>query len=162
MPATTIQLSTTGVDTSAPVVVKLSNSAGFDVAETSISVHSDGSVVAAVPIYFDPVTGNEGNGTVSVAISQNGQTSSPFPTPVNIQALPNNASSLPLRQITRAFLNYQAVKIGRRLKVTGKFRSSWNNSRLQCSLEFPTGNVEKRHRLQFRHHRCRRKTRSAV
>jgi hypothetical protein len=85
-------------------------------------------VVAAVPIYFDPATGNEGSGAVSVAISQNGQTSPAFGTLINIQSLSTDAAYLPLGQISRTFLNYQAMKLARRLNEMQAYQALPSNT----------------------------------
>jgi hypothetical protein len=128
LPATAIQLGTTGVDNTVPVIVQFSNSSGFSASLTAIRVQSDGTVVTAVPIYFDPASGNEIAGTVFVSISQRGQTSNPFPAPISIQVLSNDASSLPLGQLSHAFLNYQAMKIGRRLNELQAYQALQGNT----------------------------------
>jgi hypothetical protein len=54
----------------APVQIQFSDKHGFSVSMQPIRVQAGGTVVAAVPIYIDPVTGETAQGSVSLTLAQ--------------------------------------------------------------------------------------------
>ena len=112
-PLNPLYIKTAGLNTSAPVQVTFSNSIGYSVTQGAIRVLSDGTVVAAVPIYAD-AKGTTSAASLSLTISQ-GAYSSP-PVTVNVQDLPSVASyGTNPGDISRAFMNYQAMALAQRI-----------------------------------------------
>jgi hypothetical protein len=122
LPLTPIQISTAGLNTTAAVQIQFSNGSGFAATQNPIRVASDGTVVAAVPLYVDTGTGQIGPGTVSVVLTQGSQSTAPMP--LNIQDLPPvSAYGTQLGDITRAVLNLEAMLVGRRLNELQAFQA---------------------------------------
>jgi hypothetical protein len=112
-PLSPLYIKSTGLNTSAPVQVTFSNTSGYSVTQSAIRVLSDGTVVAAVPIYAN-ANGQTSAATLSLTVSQ-GNTSSP-PVSVAVQNLPSVASyGTNPGDISRAFLNYEAMALGQRI-----------------------------------------------
>jgi uncharacterized protein (TIGR03437 family) len=111
---TPLYIETVGLDTAAAITIHFSNNAGFSFTEQPIRVASDGTVVAAVPLYYDASTYKVGPGTVSMVLTQGKQ--STLPIIIAIQDLPSVSSyGTKPGQISHAFLVYEALLIGRRL-----------------------------------------------
>jgi len=114
IPLTPLILATSGVDSTSPVSVTFSNSAGFSFSDQPIRVEADGTVVVAVPLYVDPGTNGITSGTVSMVVTQ-GSNSSP-PVSLDIQNLPTLATyGTQLGQISHALLIMDATLLGRQL-----------------------------------------------
>jgi hypothetical protein len=114
VPLTPLQISTIDLDVNSPVNIQFSNAAGFSVTEAPIRIASDGTVIAAVPLYVDPVSNQISPGTVSLVLIQGAQTSAPVT--INIQDLPPLSTyGTQLGQISHAFLIYEAMLHARRL-----------------------------------------------
>jgi len=113
-PLTVLQIGTSGVNASNPVTLQFSNSAGFSVSEQAIRVQSDGTVIAGVPLYVDPSTGQIGPGTVSLVLTQG--TLSSDPATLSIQDLPALSTyGTQLGQISHAFLVFETLLHAKRL-----------------------------------------------
>lgn len=103
-PLTPLYVQTSGLNVSAPVTVTFSNNAGYSVAQNAVSVKSDGTIAAAVPIYAD-ATGYDCTDGRSWMLTGNGAVVKP-----------------PwLTVISHAFLNYKAMGIGRRINELQAF-----------------------------------------
>jgi hypothetical protein len=119
IPLTALYLKTTGLNTAGPVSVTFSDNSGYSVTQPAIRVSSDGTVVASVPIYSD-ANGKTSSGKLSLNIAQ-GNTTSP-PMTVNVQNLPSVQSyGMNPGDISRAFLNYEAMGIAQRLNELQAF-----------------------------------------
>ncbi len=121
IPLTPLQISTTGLNTNSPVVVRFSNSAGFSASEQPIRIVPGGTVVAAVPLYIDPGTNQITQAAVSLVLSQGAISSAPVT--ITIQELPTVASyGTQLGEISRAFLNFEAMTVARRMNEFQAFQ----------------------------------------
>jgi hypothetical protein len=126
-PLTPIYIETTGLNVSAPVTIQFSNSAGFSVSQQPIRVASDGTVVAASPLYVDPASGQIGAGTASLVLTQASLSSAPVT--INIQNLPSVSSyGTELGQISHSVLIFEAMLLGRRLNELQAFQVLPGNS----------------------------------
>lgn len=127
MAMTPITVHTTGVNPSASVLVTFSSSAGFNLTSAALRVLEDGSVIVGTPIFIDPATKQESpSGTVNMTVTQGSQSSGPVA--ITIQQLPSSASyGLNLGDISHAFLQYQALEIGRRINELQLFQYLPNN-----------------------------------
>jgi hypothetical protein len=113
-PLTLLQIDTTGINASSAVTVTFSDSAGFSATEQAIRVQSGGTVIAGVPLYVDPTTGQFGQGTVSVVLTQGAVSSAS--SSLTIQTLPTVSSyGVQPGQISHAFLVFSALVHARRL-----------------------------------------------
>jgi hypothetical protein len=109
-----LQIETTGINAGSAVTVAFSNSSGFSATEQAIRVESDGTVIAGVPLYVDPTTGQFGEGTVSVVLTQGALSSAS--SSLTIQTLPTVSSyGVQPGQISHAFLVFAAMLHARRL-----------------------------------------------
>jgi uncharacterized protein (TIGR03437 family) len=114
LPLTVLQIATSGVDAANPVTLQFSSSSGFSATEQAVRVQSDGTVVAGVPLYVDPGTGQIGPGAVSLVLTQGTQSSAP--TSLVIQDLPPLSSyGTQLGQISQSFLIFEALLHAARL-----------------------------------------------
>jgi uncharacterized protein (TIGR03437 family) len=114
LPLTPLYIATSGVNPSAPLIVQFSNAAGFAFSESPIRIGSDGTVVAAVPLYVTPGTGMIGPGSVLLSLTQNDITTPPVA--VSIQDLPSvSAYGVQPGQISHAVLDANAMILSRRL-----------------------------------------------
>jgi hypothetical protein len=121
IPMTPLTLATTGIDSTSPVSVSFSNSAGFSVSYQPIRVEADGTVVVAVPLYVAPGTNQIAPGTVSMILTQGGDSSPPVS--LDIQNLPTLATyGTQLGEISHAVLVYEATLLGRRLNELQAFQ----------------------------------------
>jgi len=113
-PLTPIIIATTGLNPNQPVTVNFFDGNGFSVSDQPIRIKSDGGVVAAVPVYVDPISKDIASRTVSLTLTQGGITSDPVS--VNIQDLPSldDYGVLP-GEISHAALVLDATLLGRRL-----------------------------------------------
>jgi hypothetical protein len=103
------------------VTVQFADSSGFSVSEQSIRVAADGTVVAAVPLYVNPGTGQIGPGTVSMVLTQGTEASVPFA--LNIQDLPAVSSyGTQLGDISHAVLVMNAILLGRQINQLQAFQ----------------------------------------
>ena len=119
LPLTALQIGTTGLDSSATVLVQFSNNAGFSVIEKPIRIISDGTIVASTPLFADPATGQIGPGVVSLTLVQGSRSSQQVS--ISIQDLPPVSTyGTSLGEITHAVLVLDAMLIGRRL---GQFQA---------------------------------------
>jgi hypothetical protein len=101
---------------SASITVQFTDGAQFTVSEPPIRVEADGTVVAAVPLYFNPATGQTSSGQVSVTVQENGNTSPPVS--LTIEDLPPVASyGVQPGQLTHAFVVFDALVIGENLNI---------------------------------------------
>jgi len=137
VPLTPLYALTTGLNLNAPMMVEFSSNSGFSFTEQPISVGSDGTVVAATPLYLDPVTHSIGPGTVSVVLTQAGQSTAPMS--IAIQDLPSVSSyGTKPGQISHAFLVYEAMLITRRINEFQAYQALPGNkvdtSKAQASL----------------------------
>ncbi len=113
-PLTLLQIDTTGINAGSAVTLAFSNSSGFSATEQAIRVESDGTVIAGVPLYVDPTTGQFGEGTVSVVLTQGSLSSAS--SSLTIQTLPTVSSyGVQPGQISHAFLVFAAMLHARRL-----------------------------------------------
>lgn len=130
LPLTPLYVSTSGLDTSssAPAVtIQMSDAAGFSVTEEPTDVGSDGTVVAAVPLYADPTSGQIGPGTLSLVLTQSSQSTQP--TTLSVQDLrPLSTYGTQLGDISRAVLNLDTLLIGRLINQLQAFQSVPGNS----------------------------------
>jgi hypothetical protein len=127
LPLTPIRISTAGLNTTAAVQIRFSNGSGFAATQNPIRVASDGTVIAAVPLYVDAGTGQIGPGTVSVVLTQGNQSTAPMP--LNIQDLPPvNAYGTQLGEISRAVLNVEAMLISQELNQLQAFQLAPGNT----------------------------------
>jgi uncharacterized protein (TIGR03437 family) len=114
IPLTVLQIGTSGVNAANPVTLQFSNSSGFSATEQAVRVQSDGTVIAGVPLYIDPGTGQIGPGTVSLILTQG--TLSSAATSIAIQDLPLLSTyGTQLGQISDAFLIFEALLHAERL-----------------------------------------------
>lgn len=116
VPLTAVVVTTTGVDPNSPISLTFSDGAGFSVTESPIRVDTSGSgmMVVAVPLYVNPTTGVTGPDTMSLVLSQGGQSSGPVT--VDIVDLPSVASyGATPGQISHAALIFEAMVIGQRI-----------------------------------------------
>ncbi len=112
MALTPLSISTKGLAPAAPLSVTFSNGAGYSVTVNPIRVAPDGTVVVGVPIYLDPSSGKTGSAAVSLVLTQGSQTSAPLN--INLQDIPQLSDyGTSLGVISRSFLNYQAIALGR-------------------------------------------------
>lgn len=112
---TPLYVSTSGLDVSAPVTLHFSDTSGYSATVSTIRVTADGTIVAGVPLYVNPTTGQTGSGAVTMVVNQNGRTSqSTAPVTIEIQDLPalNMYGAVP-GQITHAILVFDAILLGR-------------------------------------------------
>ena len=135
---TPLNISTAGLNVNGPVSVQFSNSSGFSVTGPPIRVASDGTVVATVPLYIDPSTGQVGANEVSIVLTQGAQSSDPVT--INIQELPTvNSYGTQLGQISHAFLTYAEMRAARRLGELQAFEELPGNtvdtSQAQANLQ---------------------------
>jgi hypothetical protein len=101
------------------LIIQFSDGSGFSVSEQPIRVASDGTVVAATPLYINSSSGQIGAGTVSLVLTQGNVSSSPVS--LIIQDLPSVSSyGTQNGQITHAFLTYAEMRAARRL---GEFQA---------------------------------------
>ncbi len=113
-PLTLLQIATTGINVADAVTIAFSNSSGFSASEQAVRVESNGTVLAGVPLYVDPSTGQFGEGTVSLVLTQGTQSSAS--TSLTIQNLPPVSSyGVQPGQISHAFLVFAAMLHARRL-----------------------------------------------
>jgi hypothetical protein len=130
IPLTPLYISTSGLDTSATaaaVTVEFSDSAGFSAKEQPIRIATDGTVVAAAPLYVDPSSGQIGPGTVSVTLTQGSLSSAPIS--VDIQDLPPlSAYGTQLGDISRAVLNFDTMLLARRINQLHAFQALPGNT----------------------------------
>jgi hypothetical protein len=113
-PLTSLQMGTTGINPSNAVTLTFSNSSGFSATEQAVRVQSDGTVIAGVPLYVIPSTGQIGQGTVSLVLTQGTQSSAS--TSLTIQNLPALSTyGTELGQISHSFLIFEAMLHARRL-----------------------------------------------
>ena len=113
-PLTPLYINTTGVDPTSQLLVQFSNSLGFSMSEQPIRFATDGTVVAAVPLYVNPSSGDITQGTVSVTLKQGSLSSAPVT--LDIQNLPPVSSyGTKLGQISHAFLTYAGMLTGSRI-----------------------------------------------
>ena len=113
-PLASLQVGTTGINASNAVTLTFSNSSGFSATEQAVRVQSDGTVIAGVPLYVNPSTGQIGQGTVSLVLTQGTQSSAS--TSLTIQDLPPLSTyGTQLGQISHAFLIFEAMLHARRL-----------------------------------------------
>src|SRR5215472_14182311 len=126
-PLTPFQISTVGLDVNSPVVITFSDGSGFSLTEQAIHVASDGTVVAAVPLYLNPSNGQIGPGTVNFVLTQ-GALSSP-PGALDIQDLPpvSTYGTQP-GDISRAVLNFDAMLLAQRINQLQAFQSLPGNT----------------------------------
>jgi hypothetical protein len=112
LPLAPLKITTSGGDTS-PVTVTYSNSAGFSASAAAIAVNS-GSVTTSVPLYINPATKSTDTGTVSIVLSQNGQSSAPMS--FTIQDLPPISTyGTSIGQITHSFMIFENLMLGHSL-----------------------------------------------
>lgn len=126
IPLTPLQITTSGLDPTVAVLLQFSNGAGYTVTESPIRVAPDGTVVAGVPLFVDPVSGQIGPGAVSLVVMQAGQSSAP--TSINIADLPalSTYGTTP-GEISHAMLVMQALLISRRLNELQAFQAAVGN-----------------------------------
>ena len=121
VPLTALQIGTTGLDSSAAVLVQFANNAGFSVTEKPIRIISNGTIVASAPLFADPATGQIGPGAVSLTLVQGSRSSQQVP--INIQDLPPVSTyGTSLGEITHAVLVLDAMLVGRRLSQFQAFQ----------------------------------------
>ena len=109
LPLTPIQIFTTGLDQNTPVSVQFSNGAGFSTTEAPIRIDSSGTVVAAVPLFSDQVTGQTSAGTVSLTLSQGTPSNA---VAINIQDLPPLSTyGTQLGRISHVFAAFEAMQL---------------------------------------------------
>jgi len=114
VPLTVLQIGASGLSAANPVTLQFSSSSGFSATEQAVRVQSDGTVIAGVPLYVDPSTGQIGPGTVSLTLTQGTQSSAPIS--IAIQDLPPlSAYGTQPGQISHAFLIFEALLHARRL-----------------------------------------------
>jgi hypothetical protein len=118
IPLTPLTLATNGInlDPTSPVTVSFFNNAGFSVSYQPIRVEADGTVVVAVPLYVDPSTNAITSGTVSMILTQGGNSSPPVS--LDIQNLPTlDTYGTQLGEISHAFLVFQAMLLGDKINL---------------------------------------------
>jgi uncharacterized protein (TIGR03437 family) len=127
IPLTPLAIGTSGFNLGAPAQVQFSDDAGFSVTEQPIRVGSDGTIIAAVPIYVHPTNQGTSSGTVSVVLSQGNQSTAPqriniqsFPTVADYNAQPGDISS--------AVLVFDAMLLARRINELQAFQSAPGNT----------------------------------
>jgi hypothetical protein len=127
LPLTPIRITTSGVNPSLPLQVRFSGSSGYSLTESPIRMESDGTVIAAVPLYVDPATHKVSSGDVSVVLTQsNIQTASAT---LTINDLPPvNSYGVKPGEISHAMLVFQAMQIGRRLNAYQAFQGAVGNT----------------------------------
>lgn len=113
VPLTPILMKTAGVDPSTPVAVEFTNAAGFRFSAQALGVEPNGDVIAAVPLYVSPGSGQMGPGVVSVTISQGGRTSTA--TSLSVQDLPPPDSAFQPGQVSQAYHTFNALLSARRI-----------------------------------------------
>lgn len=135
LPMTPLYVKTTGLISGSPVSVKFSNSAGFSVTEGPVRVESDGTLLLGTPIYLDPNLHQIGPGTVSIVLTQGGQSTAPVT--LNILDLPSVSSyGTKLGEITHYKLIMDAMLIGQKI------------NRLQAFQHLPGNRVDTSQALQ--------------
>ena len=136
-PLTPLYIGTTGLTAAAPVTIQFSNGPGFSFTEQPLRVGSDGTVVAAVPLYFDPTTYTLGPGSVSMVLTQAGQSTAPKSIAIQDLSSVTSYGTQP-GQISHAFLVYEAMLIARRINELQAYQMLPGNkvdtSQAQASL----------------------------
>lgn len=113
-PLIPLRISTIGLSQGKPVSLIWSDGLGFLVKNEPIRVEQDGTVVAAVPFYVDPSTNEITQGTISLVLTQENQ-SSPSAT-LTIENLPQlNTYGIQLGQISHSFLIFRTTQLARRI-----------------------------------------------
>jgi hypothetical protein len=111
-PLAPLVIKTSGGNTD-PVTVNFSNSAGFSVTSSAISVTS-GSVTVPVPLYIDPNSKTTASGGVSIVLTQDGKSTAP--TNFTIEDLPPQSTyGTQVGQITHAFVIFEQILLGENL-----------------------------------------------
>jgi hypothetical protein len=147
-PLTPIYISTVGINPSAPLVIQFSDGSGFSLSEQPIRVTSDGTVVAAVPLYIPSGSAQPTSGSVTVILTQSGQSTAAAG--LTIQNLPSVVSyGTQLGDISEAFLDFQEMEIGRRINELQAYQALPGNtvdtSQAQAALQTSlTGFIEAR------------------
>ena len=114
LPLTPLYITTEGLNMGASLQVQFSDSLGYSVMQGPIRVESNGTVVAAVPIYFDPAAARTMAAPVSLVLVQNGVSTPPVT--INILDLPRLTDyGVQLGNISHSFLNYAAVSLAHRI-----------------------------------------------
>lgn len=114
MALTPLYITTSGLDTTQPVSIQLSNNSGYSTVLTAMRVQASGVISVAVPLYINPATGKTDSLSVSLTISQGTLTSTAVP--LSIQDIPAlSVYGTSLGTISRAFFNYQEIALGRML-----------------------------------------------
>lgn len=113
-PLTIVQIETVGLNSSLPVSLHYSNRLGYSHNQQAIRVSPDGSVLAGIPLYVDPVSGLISSGDVSLEVFQ--ATGSSPSVSLTIQDLPSLAAyGTQLGQISDAVLAFDAMGLGQRI-----------------------------------------------
>lgn len=111
---TAIHIGTTGVNPASAVTVIFQGPNGVNVTAKPMNVASDGTVEVAIPLYFDPTSGQTASANLSVAVSQSGNTSNSVG--LSVADIPQqSAYGLPVGTITRTFYNMVIMQQGRQL-----------------------------------------------
>lgn len=138
LPLTPIYVSAAGLEASAPVTVQFSNAAGFKTVGKPIRVTTDGMIVIATPLYFNPSTKAIGSGALTLIITQNNRVSAPLA--LNVQDLPSLSSyGVRLGEISGAVLTFNSLLTARRLNQFQAYQrllgNAFDSSQAQVQLK---------------------------
>ena len=111
-PRTAVYLSTQGLDATHPYTVTVSNAANT-LTLTPIRTQTDGTVVVAVPLILDPLTGLTAASSMNFQITQGAHSDA---VAVSVLDLPSSSSyGATPGQISRGFLNYLAISLAQKI-----------------------------------------------
>ncbi len=117
LPMSVLTLTTSGIDPTRPVTLTFSSGTGFSVTSNALRVKADGTVLAAIPFYIDPVSHSISGGTVQLMMTQGATTSAGVQ--ISIQALPPvSAYGVAPGQITHAYLVFEALLHAQAMNVS--------------------------------------------
>ena len=111
-PLAPLVINTSGGNTD-PVTVNFSNSAGFSTTSPAISVKA-GSITVPVPLYIDPTSKTTASGSVSIVLTQDGESTAPMN--FTIKDLPPLSTyGTQVGQITHAVVIFEQILLGESL-----------------------------------------------
>ena len=111
-PRTAVYLSTQGLDATHPYTVTVSNAANT-LTLTPIRTQTDGTVVVAVPLILDPLTGLTAASSMNFQITQGAHSDA---VAVSVLDLPSSSSyGATPGQISRGYLNYLAISLAQKI-----------------------------------------------
>ena len=125
-PLGAVSVRTRGFDLTQPTEARFSNAAGFSAAGAALRVHADGSVAIAVPIYFDPASGQPAAGSVSLTLAQGDRVTAPVPLAIGELPPLSHYGTAP-GEISRAALVLDSMLLAQRINQFEMFAALATN-----------------------------------